>query len=477
MTACGSAGIVHESGHAPARASMNPQFAARFAKASVLQSAARVRRSFLFFTVSAGLLIFTIAAASRGPEPSLSSRLLSDQKNDSAKPTKGRFRWNPHPSLHWPNGTHIDFRLRLQEDVTGTNSDDTDTERSALDFARRRVGVTGEIAHALEFQIERELASDDGWRDVYADYRQSGVIRARAGHFKLPFSLDENTSPADLDFAYRSLAASLLAPGRDWGVMAHGRVANRRMRYEFGLFDHDGRNARTRNVDRVYGGRTLAGRLLLEPFRVSKGALHDLSIGAAFTASALAEGLSGLRGRTVLDDPFFPANIWVRGPRRRVGLEAQWLTGPFSVKAEHIRVATDRRGQSVEDRDLSPLIATGWYLSGTWALTGERKAGGLDTPARPLFRGGWGTVELAARRETVRFFSAATGQDPSTSPRADVILGNSDRIVTLGINWYVNRWVKIQANAIRENIANPTPGPSPSKAVFWSRVLRFQFAL
>ena len=435
----------------------------------------------MLFTVSAGLLIFTIVQAGGfvpppAPTRSLSSRLFSNPKNESAKP-KRHFRWNPHPSLRWPNGTHIDFRLRLQEDVTGTDAHEADTERSSFDFARRRVGVSGEIAHTLEFQIERELASDEAWRDLYGDYRQFGAIRARAGHFKLPFSLDENTSPADLDFVYRSLAASLLAPGRDWGVMAHGRVARRRVRYEFGLFDHDGRNARTRNADRAYGGRTLAGRLLLEPFRASKGVLRDLTIGAAFTASELAEGLSGLRGRTVLNESFFPANIWVHGPRRRVGLEAQWLTGPFSVKAEHIRVATERRGQSVEDGDLSPLIATGWYVSGTWALTGERKAGGLDTPARPLFRGGWGTVELAARREAVRFFSAATGQDPSTGPRADVIVGNSDRAVTLGINWYVNRWVKIQANALREDIANPALGPAPSKAAFWSRVLRFQFSL
>jgi hypothetical protein len=40
----------------------------------------------------------------------------------------------------------------------------------------------------------------------------------------LPSSLDENTSPTNLDFVYRSLAANQLPPGRDRGVMVHGRL-------------------------------------------------------------------------------------------------------------------------------------------------------------------------------------------------------------------------------------------------------------
>ena len=47
----------------------------------------------------------------------------------------------------------------------------------------------------------------------------------------------------------------------------------------------------------------------------------------------------------------------------------------------------------------------------------------------------------------------------------------------MGVNWYVNRWIKIQANLVRNTIAFPDQGPSPSQAAFWSRLVRFQFSM
>ena len=73
--------------------------------------------------------------------------------------------------------------------------------------------------------------------------------------------MDENTSATNLDFVYRSRIAALLAPGRDKGVMAHGRFLHRGLlRYEFGIFTEDGSNARTFDTDRVHGERTIACR-------------------------------------------------------------------------------------------------------------------------------------------------------------------------------------------------------------------------
>jgi phosphate-selective porin len=73
--------------------------------------------------------------------------------------------------------------------------------------------------------------------------------------------------------------------------------------------------------------------------------------------------------------------------------------------------------------------------------------------------------------------TAANDSLPSTSPRADTILGNSDKAVTFGVNWYLNRWVKVQFNWIRETLTDPEQGPLPDKPSFSSRVLRLQFSL
>jgi phosphate-selective porin OprO/OprP len=397
-----------------------------------------------------------------------------DASQDAPAGTDWGFRWEDHPSLHLGRGTRIDFRARLTGDLRRSEAELGDA--SAFDVARRRVGIEGRIAGVADYQVEYEISSDDPWRDVYIDYRQFNPVQVQAGKFKLPFSLDENTSSTNLDFVYRSRAATQLAPGRDRGVMVHGRVATV-LQYEVGFFDHDGRNARTNNPDHVFGGATTAGRATLQPFRASKTDLSDLQFGVAFTTSDIPEGITGMRGRTALDAPFFPADLWVQGARRRVGLEVRWRPGPFSVKAEYIRVHTDRLGQSVEDADLSPFVANGWYVSGTWLATGERKASGADNPRRPLFRGGFGAVELAARLEALGFGSSASGDVPSSSPRADVVLGNRDRAVTVGINWYPHRGIKIQGNLIRETFTDPIRGPLPSQPGFWSQVFRVQLSL
>jgi phosphate-selective porin OprO/OprP len=147
------------------------------------------------------------------------------------------------------------------------------------------------------------------------------------------------------------------------------------------------------------------------------------------------------------------------------------------VKSEYIRLTDERQGQSVEDTDLSKFFGEGWYISGTWAITGEQKADGLDTPLKPILQGGFGAVEVAVRFERLSFGSTSDEGLPSTSPRADNILGNSDRVETYGVSWYLNRWVKIQANLVRETLDDPSQGPLPSQPSFWSRFIRFQFSL
>jgi len=416
-------------------------------------------------------------AAALTPVRLLDVAETSGRSQESAPEGRGwRMRWDDHPSLRFGRDTRIDFRARVQADVRESEAPVGDA--GDVDLARRRIGVDGRIAGFVDFQVERELTSDDPWRDVYADFRRWTVLRVQAGHFKLPFSLDENTSAGDLDFVYRSRAAAQLAPGRDWGVMVHGRLVRGIISYEAGRFDHDGRNARTSNPNRVYGNATFAGRLTAQPFRHRKqSSLSDLEVGVAGTDSDVPEGFAAIRGRTALDAPFFPADLWVQGRRQRLGLEVRWRPGPYSVKAEYIRVSTERREQGVDDRDLSPLIGSGWYVSGTWAITGQAKADGLDHPRRSILRGGVGAIELAARIEALSFRSAASGEPPSTSPRADVIAGNRDRVVTFGVNWYPLRRIKVQANVLRDAIADAAEGPLPSKPAFWSMVMRFQLSI
>ena len=413
------------------------------------------------------------------PAQGKSKKKAKKKKAKADETTYPSFRLGDHPSIYFAKGTHVEFRAHVHEDVERSEaSTATGGDNATIDIAKRGVGIAGEIANAVDYQVEYALTGTDKWRDVYADVKKFDAVRVQAGHFKLPFSLDENISARNREFIFRSLAATHLAPGRDSGLMVHGRLLHRLIGYEAGVFDHDGRNARTHNPEKVYGGQTTAARVTVQPIHNTKNTLGDLSVGVAMTRSTVPEGIAGLRGQTVLEQTFFSSSKYiVNGTRRRLGFEMQLRQGPASVKSEWMRVETERRGESVEDSDLSPLIGQGWYVSGSVALTGERKADGVDKPRKPFLQGGVGSIEVAARVESLEFKSGASGEPGSTSPRADVILGNRDQAVTFGVSWHLNRWLRVQANLIRETLDDPSQGPLPGSASFTSKVVRFTFAL
>ncbi len=209
------------------------------------------------------VLALTMVGLARRPMPRRSCRRRPSRWPGRRRPCRPRqsaspqsktgFHWEDHPTLVLGENTRIAFRARFGFVDRTSDAPLPDDEDRTLDLARKRIGVEGVIVGLFGFQVERELEEDDPWRDVYVNYQQFDAVQVMGGKFKLPFSLEENTSSTNLDFAYRSLAATYLAPGRDIGVMVHGRVVNRIIRYEVGIFEHDGQNARARNPERVCG--------------------------------------------------------------------------------------------------------------------------------------------------------------------------------------------------------------------------------
>jgi len=379
-----------------------------------------------------------------------------------------------HPSVT-VGGLKMDARGLLQTNATDSDASNS-TNDGQVNLAHRRIGVDGSFRKVLSFQIEGELDTPGPWRDVYADYRQLDVFRVKAGQFKLPFSLDRNTGAANLDFAFRSESASEIAPGRRIGVMAHGRFWKRTLEYEAGFFP----GARP-DPTAPYGGPALerrmgAGRLSVRPFNRVKSSLGNLHLAAAFTAGLQSEGISDMRGRTALGTKFFQRAYWVKGLRRRTGFEAQWQPGPASVTWEYARISDQRLDQGIGGQDLSPLNGAGAYLSGTWAITGGSKARGVDKPRRPLFQGGVGAVEVAARVESLRYGSRLDDPQAASNPRALAPLGGSDHLVTAGVNWYVNRWIKAQFDAIHETARSPSIAPA-GRSSFWGRAFAIQLTI
>ena len=172
--------------------------------------------------------------------------------------------------------------------------------------------------------------------------------------------------------------------------------------------------------------------MTVEPLRNKKDAIGDLSIGVAFTRSDVPEGISGLRGQTVLEQTFFSAST-TSSTARAAGRASRCSSGPgpASIKAEWMRVETERRGESVEDTDLSPIVGEGWYVSGTYAVTGEKKSrmSTAEEAALPGRASARSKSPPASRASSSRADRRASRV--RRSPRADTILGNRDQVTTL----------------------------------------------
>jgi hypothetical protein len=76
------------------------------------------------------------------------------------------------------------------------------------------------------------------------------------------------------------------------------------------------------------------------------------------------------------------------------------------------------------------------------------------------------------------FDSSSNGTDEALrNPRAETIFVSGNKALTLGINWTLNRFTKLQVNGIREHVEDPQRNPVPNGTAFWSRIVRLQFVL
>ena len=404
----------------------------------------------------------------------------------------GPFVWKQHPSIRFGKAVRVEFEAKFQED--GRSSYSGGLANAGVDpweLHRNRVGVKGSVGKHIDFEVERELTEKElterdvlvgltpksQWKDVdvNVDYVKNAQIQV--GKFKIPFGLDELTGVTHNDFVYRSLGANYLAPARDVGGMVHGSFLKHGLQYAAGAFTHDGDNARSKKIQG--GNETVAGRVTFRPLRRVSPALGTLEIGTAVALTALSDDSfrpNGLRGRTVITQDTFFKPVYVKGRRSRMEGDVDWTIGPASLRAEYTQVRDTRRNQSLTDGDLPDARYRSWYVSATWLLTGEHKRRPVK-PKSDLFDRGVGAVELVGRIERVWFDSVGGTDEPFANSRAENILPVGDRAVTMGVNWTLNRFVKLQFNAIRERIDDPDRNPVANGSAFWSRVVRLQFVL
>lgn len=118
-----------------------------------------------------------------------------------------------------------------------------------------------------------------------------------------------------------------------------------------------------------------------------------------------------------------------------VCLEAAWMNGPVSIQGEYFHDFVD---------SAETFTFKGWYLQGSWVLTGEarkyRASTGVFTGITPheefnLRQSGWGAWELALRISEVDLNDT-------------YILGGEEQNITLGLNWYLRHKIRFMINYV-----------------------------
>ncbi|HEX6163825.1 MAG TPA: porin [Vicinamibacterales bacterium] len=394
--------------------------------------------------------------------------------------------WNDRPRIVFGDDLTVDIKGRV---LTEWRTFDPEIGEDMFNLRTARIGLQGELTRHFDWEIEREIEEveqEDGsgkvqfgqWKDVYLEWRTFDRVRVIGGRFKMPFGLEQTTGVSDLDFAYRALGSTAIAPGRDRGVMAFGEIG--RLTYEAGMFDDDGDNGESNEPQFAREGEDLEGVGPSIAFRVTGdllrlvpgvGRLQSANIGVAYTNSQIPEGLNSLRGESFWGTEDFFERVYVKGRRQRFGAQFEWTPGPASLKAEWLQSREQRKEQSNRDADLSDFVGTAWYVAGTWFLTGEDKDNNVN-PRRPLHKGGPGAIELAVRYERLGFESVSKEGTSFTNPRSEFLTPNSNTVFTAGVNWMTSRWTRVILNAIHEDIEDPARTPIVGTTSYWSGLVR-----
>lgn len=375
-----------------------------------------------------------------------------DDGNDTVAITAG---WDgSHPFIRSADGAfEMAFGGRMQLDFRAYSADFAPPATFLV--RRARLEVEGVFYKYFEFKVQADFSDAEATllRDGFLNVHAKDIVQVIAGQFKAPFSQEELQSSKYIGFVERSMLNNIV-PGRSPGVMVHGHTQDEVFRYAVSAQNDRGELGlnRTSTPD-------IFGRVRVRPFGpfgpFGNGAFTNLSFGGAF-GHGTRDAERFVAGRTSSRSVVFFQKVPLKGDLDRGNLEASWRHGSFLIQSEYDRVRAERLGLGEDMTDLTDIEADGFMIQGLYILTGEKKGASSIRPKNPMRDGGPGAWEIGFRYQ---FF--------------DIKEGNRADVYTLGVNWWLNKFVRYQANFSWEHFRHP-PDPSTGETFDFAFLTRFQ---
>jgi phosphate-selective porin OprO/OprP len=356
----------------------------------------------------------------------------------------------------WDDGFYLrsaDKRFSLR--ITGQLQADYRWYADAADLAdtsgfvlrRARFGLEATLFQYYEFRFLPDFGQGQTRiQDGYLNIHWWDAFQITAGKFKQPFSYEQLIQDRFTPFMERSLIDQLV-PQRDLGLMFHGQNLLQGV-LDYGLAVSNG----VQNGDAdTNESKDVNGRVAVRPFaRWDENPLRRLQVGMSGGWGVENEPVNPTTLRTPASVAFFQFNRNVRadGVRSRLSPEAAYFLGPFGVAAQYFHMEQKFRPGSGE---IVRVPFDGFYVMTTFLLTGEERTSYSQAiaPRHPFDptcgcrgAGAWEAVGRVSRIQAGDIVFA-TGAARLANPAA---FSNAATEMTLGFNWYLNRWARVQLN-------------------------------
>jgi phosphate-selective porin OprO/OprP len=329
---------------------------------------------------------------------------------------------------------------------------------------RARFGLEADMFKYYEFRFLPDFGtgylgtSPVRVQDGYMNVHYWDAFQFEIGKFKQPFSYEQLIQDRYIPTIERSMFDQLV-PQRDLGIMVHGyHLLGNRLDYQLAL--SNGEINASPEID-TNEHKDVNARVAARPLH-GVGPLVDwLQVGVSGSWGVEQEPIMPSPLRTPQTIPWLTFNPGVQeyGVRWRLSPEVSYfyrglgLTAQYYKEQEQVRPVLT--GPGVHDRvDLS---FDGWYVMASYLLTGEERTT-YSTSVKPLrpfnpchvfaCPGAWELIgrvsELSVGGQV--FAPLPTGGTSFVQLANPALNSREATSMTLGFNWYLNAWVRLQCD-------------------------------
>jgi phosphate-selective porin OprO/OprP len=390
-------------------------------------------------------------------EDTYSSKILSDAKG-------GFERKSANGNFTFKIGGRLQLDFNSYDGVLNTQRMSISEIGSSQDkfFVRRaRLTLSGTLFSDWVYVIEPNYyESREEWdlADVFIGYTGFGnMAKITFGQQKRPFSYSILMSSNYLGLHERPGFGSIVEDDLRPGLVLSG--VNEKWSYAVGVFE----DADKKDGDTGVGA---SGRVTVSPINSDTRLLH--LGGSYFYRSSLKSSWSprmGIRKADRMKVTYDESDY-----RDGYGLELVGKYGPVWFQSEYFKASSEpwlpgARGVSGYES----------YVEGGWFLTGESRPyqKGLFRGVTP--RANYGAFELVLRYEYTNLAGDGLTLIDRYADEFDTVTdrGNKSEIFTLGLNWYINQFVRFSLNYVNTDVKQAIAGEDNGRGVSGRIWLRF----